>query len=128
LLLSREGFLEVLGSEAVVDEGLERIDRVCFLGLCSTRSRQPRVRSLCCSARSIRHSPGVIGKVDDPLLTSGPAPPADSDLDGMPDAWETSHGLAPNDATDASKASQPRGYTNLENYVNELADSLVGKN
>ena len=70
---------------------------------------------------------GLIGKVDDSLITSGPAPPADSDLDGMPDAWETGHGLAPNDATNASKALEPGGYTNLENYVNELADSLVGK-
>ncbi|HAK97112.1 MAG TPA: hypothetical protein DCM87_19505 [Planctomycetes bacterium] len=27
-----------------------------------------------------------------------PTPPADSDHDGMPDAWETAHGLAPEDA------------------------------
>jgi pectate lyase len=58
------------------------------------------------------------------LATGAPAPPADSDHDGMPDAWETAHGLDP-----ASPADGPRvaanGYTNVENYLNELAGDPV---
>ena len=65
-------------------------------------------------------------------LTPG-KPPADSDGDGMPDAWETAHGLNPNDSADAtrvvpagkSKDDRHRGYTNIEYYINELADGLV---
>jgi hypothetical protein len=38
-----------------------------------------------------------------PDLASGaPAPPTDSDHDGMPDAWEKSHGLDPGDARHGS--------------------------
>ena len=56
-------------------------------------------------------------------LTGGTAP-TDTDQDGIPDAWEQSHGLNPNDASDAIKPYGCTGYTNLEEYVNELADSL----
>jgi pectate lyase len=46
-------------------------------------------------------------------------PPVDSDLDGIPDAWEKAHGLDPQDATDAAKTGAG-GYTNLEIYLNSL--------
>lgn len=42
----------------------------------------------------------------------------DSDGDGMPDEWETKHGLDPNDAADAAKDKDGDGYTNLEEYLN----------
>jgi hypothetical protein len=45
----------------------------------------------------------------------------DTDGDGMPDAWETAHGLNPNSASDGSGDSGD-GYTNVEKYLNELAD------
>jgi len=48
-------------------------------------------------------------------------PPADRDRDGMPDAWETAHGLNPEDAADAAADRDGDGYTNLEEYLNELA-------
>ncbi|MFT3785392.1 MAG: hypothetical protein QM770_04400 [Tepidisphaeraceae bacterium] len=48
-------------------------------------------------------------------------PPVDSDHDGMPDAWETAHGLNPTDDKDGAVAPQQGGYTNLELYLNELA-------
>ena len=49
-------------------------------------------------------------------------PPADGDHDGMPDAWETRHGLDPADPTDGPKpAPGGGGYTHLERYLNELA-------
>ena len=51
-------------------------------------------------------------------------PPADSDHDGMPDAWELLQGLNPNDETDGSLETES-GYTWLEVYLNELVDSYT---
>ncbi len=45
------------------------------------------------------------------------AAPTDSDHDGMPDAWETAHGLNPNNAADRNVIA-PDGYTMLELYLN----------
>jgi hypothetical protein len=53
-------------------------------------------------------------------LASGPAP-ADSDRDGMPDAWETARQLDPARAEDRNGDDDADGYTNLEEYLNELA-------
>lgn len=47
----------------------------------------------------------------------------DTDRDGLPDAWETAHGLNPKDATDGADDRNRDGYTNLEEYLN----SLVGE-
>ena len=59
----------------------------------------------------------------------GGTAPADSDKDGMPDAWETLHGLNPNDAKDGSIVSlSGDDYTNLELYLNELAGDPVEYN
>lgn len=44
----------------------------------------------------------------------------DTDGDGIPDAWETSHGLDPKNAKDGNQVSKQGGYTNLENYLNDL--------
>jgi hypothetical protein len=46
-------------------------------------------------------------------------PPADSDLDGMPDEWEKAHGLDPHDASDTAKTGDG-GYTHIENYINGI--------
>lgn len=43
----------------------------------------------------------------------------DTDGDGIPDEWETSHGLNPNDPADALIIT-PSGYMNIENYVNSI--------
>jgi hypothetical protein len=45
----------------------------------------------------------------------------DTDGDGMPDAWETQHGLNPNVA-DNNGDFDSDGYTNLEEYLNETAE------
>jgi hypothetical protein len=49
--------------------------------------------------------------------------PVDSDHDGIPDDWETAHGLNPHDPSDANGDYNHDGYTNLEKYLN----SLVGE-
>jgi pectate lyase len=43
-------------------------------------------------------------------------PCADSDHDGIPDAWEKYHGLNPRDPADANKLNAD-GYTNLEHFL-----------
>ena len=54
-----------------------------------------------------------------PALRSGAAP-VDSDNDGMPDAWERARGLDPARADGAADRNRD-GYSNLEEYLNELA-------
>lgn len=72
---------------------------------------------------------GVYGKpgiIDLPFIVGGwpeyktATAPADADEDGMPDEWEKKNGLNPNDASDRNK-TDTKGYTMLENYLNELA-------
>ncbi len=61
------------------------------------------------------------------------APPVDNDNDGMPDDWETAHGLNPGNPADAttivpagaSPGDRHKNYTYIEYYINELADNLV---
>ncbi len=43
----------------------------------------------------------------------------DTDGDGMPDAWESSHGLNPRDPADRNQRGKS-GYTRLEEYLNSL--------
>jgi hypothetical protein len=39
----------------------------------------------------------------------------------MPDAWESAHGLDPKDPADAAKDRDGDGYSNIEEWLNELA-------
>ena len=69
-------------------------------------------------------------------------PYLDSDMDGMPDAWEKANKLNPNDASDAMLDCNGDGYTNIEKYINGIdtrkkvdwtnpennRDTLAGKN
>jgi MYXO-CTERM domain-containing protein len=58
-----------------------------------------------------------------PAVTSVTRPAGfDTDNDGMSDAWETAHGLNPSSAADATGDYNGDGYTNLEKYLNSLAD------
>jgi hypothetical protein len=47
-------------------------------------------------------------------------PPSDKDFDGMPDSWETAHGLNRNDPKDAPQDRDGDGYTNIEEYLNSF--------
>lgn len=55
-----------------------------------------------------------------PALSAAPAP-VDTDHDGMPDAWERVRGLDPR-KDDSAGDRDGDGYSNLENYLNELAE------
>lgn len=64
-------------------------------------------------------------------FSAPPPAPADTDGDGMPDAWETAHGLDPNLAADgpattlsAGELGVP-GYTNLEVYLHRLSEARI---
>jgi hypothetical protein len=75
-------------------------------------------------ARLIEHVRTRTGKLIDsqkevggwPELKSASAP-ADTDNDGIPDAWETQNGLNPQNASDATKLA-PSRYTWVEEYIN----------
>lgn len=47
-------------------------------------------------------------------------PYKDSDGDGMPDGWETKHGLDPKNAADSADDLNGDGYTNIEDFLNGL--------
>jgi hypothetical protein len=55
---------------------------------------------------------------------AGGTAPVDTDKDGMPDAWETKYGLDPNNPADATGDFDHTGYTNVEKYINGIADGL----
>ncbi len=48
--------------------------------------------------------------------------PLDSDHDGMPDVWEKKNRLNPKDPSDRNRVNKD-GYTNLELYLNQIADT-----
>ncbi len=50
-------------------------------------------------------------------------PPDDADHDGMPDSWEDRMGLDKNNPDDRNGDLNGNGYTNLEDYLNSLADA-----
>jgi hypothetical protein len=54
-----------------------------------------------------------------------PPPPQDTDLDGMPDDWETAHNLDPRTADPNSTSLSSAGYTNLEVYLHERSARVV---
>ncbi|PTX95831.1 polysaccharide lyase [Opitutus sp. ER46] len=66
-----------------------------------------------------------VGFITDPAEVGGypkytGTPYQDTDHDGMPDEWETSHGLNPRDPADAAGDLNGDGYTNIEDFINGL--------
>ncbi len=68
----------------------------------------------------IRSGTGQLGRFDDPLATGNRLAPTDIDRDGMADDWEQARGLDAGDPEDATGDDDGDGYTNVEEYLNEL--------
>ena len=66
--------------------------------------------------------PGYGQNPQDPRYVNVRARLTDDDRDGMADHWELAHGLDPSDPNDW-KTLTAAGYTQLEQYVNELGDN-----
>lgn len=69
-------------------------------------------------------SKGKGGIIDDPMTVGGwpvltGTPYVDSDQDGIPDPWETEHGLDPHNPNDGCLITAS-GYSNLELYINTI--------
>ena len=64
------------------------------------------------------HSQAEVGGF--PALQSG-TPAVDADRDGMADAWEVGAGLDPSDSSDGAGDLDGDGWTNLEEYLADLA-------
>lgn len=65
------------------------------------------------------HSPFELTVNAWPFLKSIVAP-VDTDMDGMPDTWETTNGLDPKNPVDASMNKLDKHYSNIEVYINSL--------
>ena len=71
------------------------------------------------------------GMIDNPSAVGGnpsysnTAAPADTDGDGIPDAWETANGLNPNNAADGKTTTLAGTYTNLEVYLYDVHRKLM---
>ena len=72
-----------------------------------------------------------VNPVNDALLPAytglPPSAPLDTDNDGMPDAWEATHGLSPVIADHNATNLSADGYTNLEVYLHDRALTLIGQ-
>jgi pectate lyase len=85
--------------------------------------RDPVDERVIASVRTGRTVPGdgIIDAPDDvggwPEYRTAPAP-EDGDRDGMPDAWERSHGLDPASAADSASDGDRDGYTAIEEFLN----------
>jgi hypothetical protein len=98
-----------VSSPASVPDVRERLAAVKF-----TPERINEIISL--AEKGIIYHPDLVGGYPQ----YGGTPRVDTDSDGMPDDWETSHGLNPKDATDAARDLNGDGYTNIEKYINRI--------
>jgi hypothetical protein len=77
------------------------------------------------SQEMYRDSQGVVAGIDD-LPEQRRPDDFDTDADGMPNEFETRHGLDPNDPADGKGTTlSDEGYTNLEMYLSELVQTGV---
>jgi hypothetical protein len=107
----------------VTEPAVSAYERVLAEAGASLPRRDPVDERVIASVRSGRPLFGV-GIIDTPADVGGwpeyppAAAPDDRDLDGMPDAWERSHGLDPAEPADARSDGDRDGYTALEEYLN----------
>lgn len=81
------------------------------------------------ATNTIASAPRNTNPAGDALLPAyvgtAPAPPTDTDNDGMPDTWEIAHGLNPNVGNTNAYDLSSVGYTDLEVYLQELSASRI---
>ncbi|HQF54333.1 MAG TPA: pectate lyase [Fibrobacteria bacterium] len=112
---AEEAYRKVVGSVGASKPARDQVDKYIVDELTSLGKKGKLIAN-----ESALGLPGNVGR-----LASGAAP-KDSDRDGMPDAWETAHGLKIDDPSDRNGTDlSPDGYTNLEMYLNELAGDPV---
>ena len=86
-------------------------------------------------------TPGIVDKINDPAAAAVAGQPSfpmlavverpanwDTDLDGIPDAWEDANGLDKNNAADGNLYtldSEKTWYTNLEVYLNSIVEDIT---
>lgn len=78
------------------------------------------------SVEQVRTKGGELHNTDSVLLTGGGQPAVDSDNDGMPDEWETAHGLNA-ELDDSAGDADGDGYTNIEEYLYERSQEIIGR-
>ena len=84
------------------------------------RSVIERTGGMIDSQEELRGTDGTLRGLDDLQASQRPTG-FDTDRDGMPNAFETYHGLDPNDPSDRNATElSTEGYTNLEVYLNSL--------
>jgi len=86
--------------------------------------------TISCTAGSNGSTGGFIDSQKDvggwPVYTfDAAAVPVDTDGDGMPDSWETAHGLNPTSAADGNTTTLDGNYTNVEVYLNGLVKTVT---
>jgi hypothetical protein len=89
LALRWDGMVVAWGAEATVPAGLSNVVAIAANG---------------------QHSLAL-------MVVSPPLLPTDRDGDGLPDDWETAHGLSPDNASDATLDGDNDGLTSLAEYV-----------
>lgn len=81
----------------------------------------PRDSMISRTINDIIRGTGGYGNLSEEFITTGPQTPDDSDYDGMPDFWEQAMGFNPNNADDNIDDHDNDGYTNVEEFINDLA-------
>jgi hypothetical protein len=133
-LTAREAYTNVLANVGANFPKMDRIDRHIIADARNGTTEYTGTRGPTYGDRPGPNYAGFIDTPSDDKSAAGspnfPWPeyktydvPADSDHDGIPDAWEKARGLNPNDPEDANGDLNGDGYTNLEKYLN----SLVGE-
>ena len=74
------------------------------------------------TAVTLTHTAVIAGNQSDPIAanntkTLNTSVLLDTDGDGIPDTYETAHGMNPNDASDAALDFDGDGFTNLQEYL-----------
>ena len=118
------------GAEVMTDDPLTAYERV-LSGAGATLPARDEADELLISR--VRNQTGFLIQSEQDLISDGvgdqgygtlvqSSRPADfdNDCDGMPNTWETSHGLDSNDPADGSADANGDLYTNLEEYLNSL--------